>query len=52
MLFPDEGHGLVRLENKLKFYAAVEKFLAQHLELVMKNITDIYEFANKAVIVL
>ncbi len=31
MLFPDEGHGLVKPENRLKFYAAAEKFLAKHL---------------------
>jgi len=31
MLFPDEGHGFVKPENRLKFYAAAEKFLAKHL---------------------
>jgi dipeptidyl aminopeptidase/acylaminoacyl peptidase len=31
MLFPDEGHGFARPENRLKFYAAAEKFLARHL---------------------
>lgn len=31
MLFPDEGHGFARPENRLKFYAAAEKFLAEHL---------------------
>jgi len=31
MLFPDEGHGFARPENRLKFYAAAEKFLAKHL---------------------
>jgi dipeptidyl aminopeptidase/acylaminoacyl peptidase len=31
MLFEDEGHGFARPENRLKFYAAAEKFLAQHL---------------------
>lgn len=31
MLFPDEGHGFARPENRLKFYAAAEKFLATHL---------------------
>ena len=29
--FADEGHGFARPENRLKFYAAAEKFLAQHL---------------------
>jgi dipeptidyl aminopeptidase/acylaminoacyl peptidase len=31
LLFEDEGHGFARPENRLKFYAAAEKFLAQHL---------------------
>jgi dipeptidyl aminopeptidase/acylaminoacyl peptidase len=31
MLFPDEGHGFAKPENKMKFYAAAEKFLAEHL---------------------
>ncbi len=31
LLFPDEGHGFARPENRLKFYAAAEKFLAVHL---------------------
>ncbi len=32
LLFPDEGHGFVRPENRLKFYAAAEAFLAKYLE--------------------
>jgi dipeptidyl aminopeptidase/acylaminoacyl peptidase len=31
MLFPDEGHGFAKPENRLKFYAEAERFLAQHL---------------------
>jgi dipeptidyl aminopeptidase/acylaminoacyl peptidase len=31
LVFPDEGHGFARPENRLKFYAATEAFLAQHL---------------------
>ncbi|MBI3892186.1 MAG: S9 family peptidase [Candidatus Wallbacteria bacterium] len=31
LLFPDEGHGCVRPENRLKYYATVESFLARHL---------------------
>jgi len=31
MLFPDEGHGFAKPENRLKFYAAAERFLARHL---------------------
>jgi dipeptidyl aminopeptidase/acylaminoacyl peptidase len=29
--FPDEGHGFVRQENRLAFFAVVEAFLAKHL---------------------
>ena len=31
LLFPDEGHGFAKPENRLRFYAAAEKFLATHL---------------------
>jgi dipeptidyl aminopeptidase/acylaminoacyl peptidase len=31
LLFPDEGHGFAKPENRLKFYAAAERFLARHL---------------------
>jgi dipeptidyl aminopeptidase/acylaminoacyl peptidase len=31
LLFPDEGHGFVRPENRMRFYRAVEQFLARHL---------------------
>ena len=31
MLFPDEGHGFAKPENRLNFYAAAEAFLAEHL---------------------
>lgn len=31
LLFPDEGHGFARPENRLRFYAAVEQFLAKYL---------------------
>jgi len=30
-VFPDEGHGFARPENSRKFYAAAERFLAEHL---------------------
>ncbi|OXM50323.1 hypothetical protein CFP71_28245 [Amycolatopsis thailandensis] len=32
LLFDDEGHGLVKPENRLKFYAWAERFLAEHLD--------------------
>jgi dipeptidyl aminopeptidase/acylaminoacyl peptidase len=31
LLFEDEGHGFAKPQNRLKFYAAAEKFLAKHL---------------------
>jgi dipeptidyl aminopeptidase/acylaminoacyl peptidase len=31
MLFPDEGHGLAKPDNRLRFYGAMERFLARHL---------------------
>src|SRR5207247_2751389 len=31
LVFPDEGHGFARPENRLKFYAAAESFLAKYL---------------------
>jgi dipeptidyl aminopeptidase/acylaminoacyl peptidase len=31
VVYPDEGHGFLRPENKLDFYARVEEFLAKRL---------------------
>jgi len=31
LLFPDEGHGFAKPENRLVFYKAAERFLARHL---------------------
>ncbi len=31
LVFPDEGHGFARPENRFKFYAAAEQFLAEYL---------------------
>lgn len=31
LLFPDEGHGFAKPENRFKFYSAAEKFLAKNL---------------------
>ena len=31
MLFPDEGHGFAKPENRLTFYAAADKFLSRYL---------------------
>ena len=31
VLYPDEGHGFARPENRFSFFAATEAFLARHL---------------------
>ena len=31
LLFKDEGHGFVRPENRMKFFAAAEAFLSKYL---------------------
>jgi dipeptidyl aminopeptidase/acylaminoacyl peptidase len=31
MVFPDEGHGFAKPENRIKFYTAAERFLARYL---------------------
>jgi dipeptidyl aminopeptidase/acylaminoacyl peptidase len=31
MLFPDEGHGFAKPENRMRFYSVAEKFLARYL---------------------
>ena len=31
LLFPDEGHGFAKPENRIRFYRAAERFLAKHL---------------------
>lgn len=31
VIYPDEGHGFARPENKISFYAVAEAFLAKHL---------------------
>jgi dipeptidyl aminopeptidase/acylaminoacyl peptidase len=31
LVYPDEGHGFLRPENRTKWFAAVESFLAEHL---------------------
>ena len=31
LLYPDEGHGFSRPENRMAFYAEAERFLSRHL---------------------
>ncbi|REJ65920.1 MAG: S9 family peptidase [Planctomycetota bacterium] len=42
-LFPDEGHGFARPENRLAFYAVMEQFLARHLGGKAEPIGDAFE---------
>jgi dipeptidyl aminopeptidase/acylaminoacyl peptidase len=32
LLFPDEGHGFAKPENRIRFYTAAERFLARYLD--------------------
>ncbi len=43
LLYPDEGHGFVRPENKLSFYAVAEAFLADHLGGRYEPVGDAFE---------
>jgi dipeptidyl aminopeptidase/acylaminoacyl peptidase len=40
VVFPDEGHGFARPENRMAFYAVTEAFLAEHLGGRYEPITD------------
>lgn len=43
VLYPDEGHGFARPENRLSFNAVVEAFLAEHLGGAVEPIGDDFE---------
>jgi hypothetical protein len=43
VLYPDEGHGFARPENKLSFYAVAEAFLSEHLGGRYEPIGDAFE---------
>lgn len=47
VLYPDEGHGFVRPENRLSFFAVTEAFLSQHLGGVYEEIGD--DFKNSSI---
>jgi dipeptidyl aminopeptidase/acylaminoacyl peptidase len=49
VLFPDEGHGFARPENRLAFYAVAEIFLAQHLDGVYQPIGKDFQGASLSV---
>jgi dipeptidyl aminopeptidase/acylaminoacyl peptidase len=42
-LYPDEGHGFARPENRLSFYAVAEAFLAEHLGGRFEPVGDDFE---------
>ncbi len=46
VLYPDEGHGFVRPENRLSFYAVTEAFLAENLGGRFEPIGDDFEGSN------
>lgn len=47
LLYPDEGHGFKKPQNKLSFFALMEKFLATHLYGTYEEIKD--EIENSSV---
>jgi dipeptidyl aminopeptidase/acylaminoacyl peptidase len=49
LVYPDEGHGFARPENRLSFYAVTEAFLATHLGGRYEPLGD--AFANASIIV-
>lgn len=49
-LYPDEGHGFARPENRLSFYAVAEAFLAKHLGGRFEPVGDDFEGSSLQVI--
>ncbi|MFW5683349.1 MAG: S9 family peptidase [Spirochaetota bacterium] len=47
VLYPDEGHGFARPENRLSFFAVTEAFLSRHLGGRTEEVGD--DFANSSV---
>ncbi len=47
VLYPDEGHGFQRPENRMSFYAVSEAFLAKHLGGKLEPIKD--DFKNSSI---
>jgi hypothetical protein len=46
VLYPDEGHGFARPENRLSFYAVAEAFLAKYLGGRYEPIGDDFRESN------
>ena len=49
VLYPDEGHGFVKPENNLSFFAVTEAFLSKHLNGSYEPIDDDFEGASVTV---
>ena len=49
LIYPDEGHELIKYENQLSFYAITEVFLARHLKGTHEELKD--ELNNSSVII-
>lgn len=49
VLYPDEGHGFARPENRLSFYAIAEAFLAEHLGGRYQPVGDDFNGSNMTV---
>jgi dipeptidyl aminopeptidase/acylaminoacyl peptidase len=49
VLYPDEGHGFARPENRMSFYAVAEVFLAEHLGGAYQPVGD--DFQNSTITV-
>ena len=49
VLYPDEGHGFARPENRLSFNAVTEAFLAQHLGGRFESVGDDFRGATISV---
>ena len=50
VLYPDEGHGFARPENRLSFYAIIEAFLAQVLGGAYEPIGDDFDGSSLQVL--
>ncbi len=49
VLYPDEGHGFARPQNRMSFYAVAEAFLAEHLGGRSEPIGDAFKGSSIAV---
>jgi len=50
VLFPDEGHGFARPENRLAFFAITEQFLAEHIGGRAEPIGDAVEQSSAKIV--